>query len=184
MPLFGVLLYFNISPKFYIYQVINIKLLALILLTIVLPILTFFLLKSLKIINSLELHTPRERFFPLLINGVILLIILKRVFPITEIIELYYFFLGILIAVTLCLITVLFQIKASIHMMFISGVLCFMILMSQHFKVNINIGIAFFCIILGAVATSRLHLKAHTFLELSFGICIGAIPQLIVFNYL
>jgi len=38
-------------------------------------------------------------------------------------------------------------------------------------------------IITGAVATSRLHLKAHSNIELVIGAFIGVIPQLILVNY-
>lgn len=37
-------------------------------------------------------------------------------------------------------------------------------------------------IISGAVATSRLHLKAHTYPELIMGVVIGVFPQLILVN--
>ena len=52
-----------------------------------------------------------------------------------------------------------------------------------HFKININGTIALMCIILGAIASSRLHLKAHSSIELIIGFFIGLIPQLILLNY-
>jgi len=36
---------------------------------------------------------------------------------------------------------------------------------------------------MGAIATSRLHLKAHTYKELILGVFIGFIPQLILVSY-
>jgi hypothetical protein len=38
-------------------------------------------------------------------------------------------------------------------------------------------------IIAGAVATSRLHLRAHNNIELLMGVFVGIIPQLIMLNY-
>jgi membrane-associated phospholipid phosphatase len=38
-------------------------------------------------------------------------------------------------------------------------------------------------ILIGAIATSRLHLKAHTPIELLIGAFIGLLPQLILVNY-
>jgi len=37
-------------------------------------------------------------------------------------------------------------------------------------------------VLLGAIATSRLHLKAHTYPELIIGSLIGIIPQLLLFS--
>ncbi|GAL78820.1 hypothetical protein JCM19274_3378 [Algibacter lectus] len=36
---------------------------------------------------------------------------------------------------------------------------------------------------MGAVATSRLHLNAHTSKELIFGFFVGLIPQLLLINF-
>jgi len=64
-----------------------------------------------------------------------------------------------------------------------SGVLMFFIAISIHFSININASIALFCILIGAIATSRLHLKAHSNIELIIGFFVGLIPQLIMLNY-
>ena len=64
-----------------------------------------------------------------------------------------------------------------------AGVLQFFIALSIHFNININATIAVFFIIIGAIATSRLHLNAHTNIELIIGFFIGLIPQLILVNY-
>ena len=63
------------------------------------------------------------------------------------------------------------------------GVLLFLIALSIHFNININSTLAIFFIIIGAIATSRLHLNAHTNIELLIGFFVGLIPQLIVLNY-
>ena len=63
------------------------------------------------------------------------------------------------------------------------GIFMFFIALSIHFNININFTIALFTIIIGAIATSRLHLKAHTNIELLIGFFIGLFPQLILLNY-
>jgi hypothetical protein len=68
-------------------------------------------------------------------------------------------------------------------MIAIGGLLMFFIALSIHFNINIIGSIALMFIISGAVATSRLHLKAHSLIELIIGFFIGAIPQLILLNY-
>jgi hypothetical protein len=73
--------------------------------------------------------------------------------------------------------------KASIHMIASGGIFLFLIALSIHYSININEYIALISIIIGAIATSRLHMKAHTNIELVIGFFIGLIPQLIMLNY-
>lgn len=178
MPLLGVLFYFHKTPRFIPDEVQNAKLFSTILLTMILPILVYFLLKTLRKVDSIYLKSTSERKLPLLINGVIICLIISRVFPAYEIIELYYFFVGILISTLACFVFAVFKIKASIHMLAASGFFAFAIGLSYYFKININGSIALMAVLLGAIATSRLHLKAHTYPELFTGTLIGALPQL------
>jgi hypothetical protein len=64
-----------------------------------------------------------------------------------------------------------------------AGFFMFAVALAIHFKININGTIALMCIILGAIATSRLHLKAHTAIELIIGFFVGLMPQLVLLNY-
>lgn len=64
-----------------------------------------------------------------------------------------------------------------------SGFFMFAVALGAHYKININGTIALMMVILGAIATSRLHLKAHTNNELLIGLFIGLIPQLILLNH-
>jgi hypothetical protein len=65
----------------------------------------------------------------------------------------------------------------------ISGVFMFFVVLSIHFSININGTLALMAIIIGAIATSRLHVKAHTYLELIMGFFVGMVPQLILVSY-
>lgn len=183
MPLLGVIFYFSKSPRFIPKEVIWAKLVSLFILTIVLPILLYFLLKTLGKVKSVYLETTTERIYPLLLNCIVILIVIQRILTPTQIIELYYFFIGILISTIMCLALVIFKFKASIHMMAICGVFMFFIALSIHFSININGTLALMAIIMGAIATSRLHMNAHTYKELIMGVFIGIIPQLILVPY-
>ncbi|WP_460220094.1 hypothetical protein [Psychroserpens sp. MEBiC05023] len=152
-------------------------------LTIVLPILLFYLLKTINKVQSFHLESVEERRLPLLINCGIIILILIRVLPIDEIPELYFFFIGILMSTITCFVLAVVKFKASIHMIASAGFFMFAIAIAIHFKININGTIALMCIILGAIATSRLHLKAHTVIELAVGFFVGLLPQLILLNY-
>ncbi len=183
MPFFAVCFYFTKSPRFIPLPIIKVKLYSLVLLTIILPILLFFVLKTLRKVKTVNLATPKERIIPLTINCIIILFIVQRLLPSNEITELYFFFIGMLLSTLSCLMLALLNFKASIHMIASGGVLLFLIALSIHFNININGTLAIFFIIIGAIATSRLHLNAHTNIELIIGFFVGLIPQLIVLNY-
>jgi len=183
MPFLGVLFYFSKSPRFIPDITIKAKLFSIGILTIILPILLFYLLKTINKINSFYLETTKERIWPLILNCAIIILILNRVLTLNEIPELYYFFVGILCSSLSCLILAILKFKASIHMIASAGLFMFVMAVGIHFKININGSIAIMCIILGAIATSRLHLKAHNGVELIIGFCIGFLPQLIMLNY-
>jgi hypothetical protein len=183
MPLLGVVFYFSKTPRFVPESIMLAKVFSITILKLVLPILLFYLLRTINKVDTFNLETVEERRLPLLINSVIIVLIIIRVLPIDDIPELYFFFLGILISTITCFALALIQFKASIHMIGSAGFFMFAIAIAIHFKININGTIALMCIILGAIATSRLHMKAHTPIELITGLCVGLMPQLILLNY-
>lgn len=183
MPLLGVIFYFSKTPRFIPDPIVKGKILSIVILTVILPLLLFYLLKTLNKVNSIYLKTTKERILPLLLNCGIVLVILLRVFPYFEILELYYFFVGILCSTLACLILAILKVKASIHMIAASGFFMFAIAIGIHFQININGTIALTTIILGAIATSRLHLQAHNGSELIIGMFLGIMPQVILLNY-
>lgn len=182
IPLFGVIFYFSKSPRYISIEIIGAKLVSLIILTIILPLFLYLLLRTIGKVKSIELKTTKERIFPLVLNCIVIIIVLKRVLTPNQIIELYFFFVGILISTLACLILAIMKFKASIHMISIGGLLMFCVILSIHFSININGTLALMSIIVGAIATSRLHLNAHTYKELIIGFFVGIIPQLILVN--
>lgn len=183
MPILGVTYYFYITPAFAPKEIVYPKLISLAILTIILPLLVYFLLKTIGRAQSIHLNTTKERILPLGINSIIIFIILKRIFIPSEYIELYFFFIGILISTLICLFLAFFNFKASIHMIGIMGLFTFFICLSSHFGININIFLAVMSILIGALATSRLHLEAHNFKEIIMGSIVGIFPQLLLGLY-
>lgn len=183
MPFIGTVFFFSKSPRYLPEELIKAKLFSIGLLTIILPIMLYFLLKSLKKVDNVQLPTTKERILPLGLNCIIIFVIIERVLPKNELIELYCFFIGILLSSLTCLILVILRFKASIHMIATSGVFMFFVAISIHYNINIMGSIILMILIMGAVATSRLHLRAHNNAELIVGMCVGLIPQLIMLNY-
>jgi len=183
MPLLGLGLYFWKSPKYFSPEVIRLKFFSIFILTIALPFLFYSILKTLGKAQSIFLKSSKERIIPLIINAMIILIIIKKILPSHQIIELYYFFVGALISNLSCLILAILRYKASIHMIAISGVLSFLIALALHFRLNIIENLAILSIITGAVGSSRLILNAHTGKEIFIGTLIGLMPQLTLLGY-
>ncbi len=183
IPILGVIFYFSKSPRYIPFEIIKAKLISVFILTFILPILLFFLLRTLGKVTSIYLETTKERIFPLILNCLVVYLVISRILTANQIIELYYFFVGILISTLACLFLTLMKFKASIHMISIAGLLMFSIALSIHFSININGTLALMSIIVGAIATSRLHLKAHSYIELIIGFFIGLIPQIILLKY-
>ncbi|ALJ05096.1 hypothetical protein APS56_08140 [Pseudalgibacter alginicilyticus] len=183
MPFFGVVFYFYKSPKYLPEDIVYAKLFAVLILTVILPILLYFILMLRGKVKSIHLETTKERILPLFFNCINLILVLKYILSPTQVIELYFFFVGILLSTLTCLILAVLKFKASIHMIAVSGVFMFFIALSIHFNININESLALMVVLIGALATSRLLLDAHSSIELIIGFFIGFIPQLLLVNY-
>lgn len=183
MPLLGVILYYNVTPRYVDTEIVRAELLAITIITVLIPLVVFFLLKNLGVVETIYLKNVKERKFPLMIQCILLLLIIKMVFDIYDDSELYYFIVGILFSTFSALIMVFFKVKISLHQMGVAGILMFLVGISAHFKINLLVSISFFLFVNGWVASSRLNAKAHDYRELMLGLFIGALPQLILFNF-
>lgn len=183
MPLLGVALYYTITPRFIEPEIIEARSFSVAIITLFIPLITFFLLKNLGVVTSINLKNVEERKLPLMIQCLLLLLLIKMVFDPYDSPELYYFFVGILFSAITALLLVLLKLKVSLHQMGIAGVTMFLIALGIHFKVNILLGLSFFFIANGWVASSRLHTESHNYTELIIGFFIGLLPQLIMLNF-
>lgn len=182
MPIMGTAIYFYITPRFVEKEMVTANLFALTIVSVIIPIVVFFLLKSLGQVESIYLKNVTERKLPLMIQCVLLLLIIKMVFNPYDNPELYFFFVGILFSALAALVMVWFKVKISLHQIGVAGLLLFLVGLSAHFKINLLIPISFFLFANGWVASSRLQANAHTYTELALGLVVGALPQLILFN--
>jgi len=182
IPIGGTVIYFSIAP----YSTLEIQsgnILPIFILTVIIPIIFFLILKNLGVISSIFLPTLQERKYPLYISCIIFLMILYKVIPNNYVNELFFFFTGLLSATGTALILLFFKFKTSMHLLGMGSILTFMIALSIHFEVNITLAISAFTLFTGLVATSRLYLKAHTKNELFIGLLIGCCSQLIILKY-
>ena len=183
MPLVGVGLYFKLTPKFIEPEIIIIKTYSIIIITILIPLILFFLLKNSGLVKSINLKEVKERKYPLMIQIILIFIIITRVFTKYHHPELYYFFIAVVVSSLVALILVIVNFKVSLHQMGIAGVTMFLIALSIHFTENYLFEISLFFLINGWVASSRLETKSHSISELIIGLIVGVFPQFIILNY-
>lgn len=167
---------FSTQEKYYV-------LLQILIITVIVPILFFLLLRSTGNVKSVMIHETSQRRIPLILQCFLFILLVKRSIVITHYPELHFFFLGGLFSTILALIYSLFKIKASLHMMAISGFAVFVIGLNIHLQMHNPYWSAFLILMTGIVASSRLEMNAHTNKELLIGLIIGILPQ-ILFLYL
>ncbi len=183
VPLAGTVSYFLITPKYTTLEMRSGNILPVFILTIIIPILSFFILKNLGVVQSVFLEKAEERKYPLMISLILLFMILLKVIPDNYNIELYFFFLGLIAASSTCLLLIYIPFKTSLHMMGMGSILMFLIALSFHFERNILIAISFMIFASGLVASARLFLKAHSRSELLIGFLVGVVSQLLTLKF-
>lgn len=95
---------------------------------------------------------------------------------------LYVFFLGGMTATLLALSFLFMQKKISLHMIGISALTAFAMGISLETGENMSSLIALLFIACGAVASSRLSMKAHNYSELTLGFISGLLPQILLWR--
>ena len=183
IPMGGTISYFSITPKFSSLQLQSGNVLPIFILTVIIPIILFLILRNLGLISSIFAPKLEERKYPLYLSMIIHFMILYKVIPLNYINELYYFFVGLLIASFTTLLLLFTRIKASVHLLGMGSILVYLVGLSIHFEINITFAIAIFTFMTGLVATSRLFMKAHSKIELVIGFLVGCCSQLFVFKY-
>lgn len=182
LPLVGVLYYYLSTTGLYTSEIILAQIIATVALTIVIPLFLLFSLKRFRLISSYQMPRVKERRLPVLFFTSIAAFIVNFIFSAEDAQVLFYFFSGIFFTGIFASILTFLNFKASLHMSGIFGLTCFIGAYMFHFyQVNLVIlGVLIFGI--GWVASSRLHLRAHSYPELAIGGLIGALPQLYFFN--
>lgn len=179
MPFLGGLFYFMARPHHYFpASIIEAKLLAIAILNIVIPILFMVLIRRLNWIKSFSCHTLKERRLPLLCYALVLSVtcfILDHGAS-----ELFYFFLGLALSITLSLLFTFIMVKASLHLVGISSLLGFIAGLSLLYHLNVLPLISSLVFVTGLLASSRLNSGIHNKASgIVLGVFIGLVPQVL-----
>lgn len=183
MPFAGTLIYFLVTPRFFPFEVIQSKMTAIAIMTLFIPIVFHFLLRTIGKATSHFLENVRERIWPLAFYTVLVWIVLKYVLNPVDYPELYFYFFGILFSTVISLLLVWLNHKTSLHMMGLGGLTMFLIMLSIYFNLHLIYTISFLLAVTGLTATSRLSEQAHNYPQLLSGFFTGLVPQVVVFYY-
>jgi hypothetical protein len=183
IPLFGTIFYVLLDSSYYTLPNYLVLHLQIIIITILLPIAFFYLLRTFGKVETVMLSDISQRKIPLVLQILLFTMLIAKSITLERFPSLYFFFVGGIISTTFAFLFLFFKIKASIHMIGISSLTIFIIGLSVHNEINTINTVAFFIILNGLVASSRLVMKAHSNKELVIGFLCGAIPQCILFYF-
>lgn len=183
IPIAGTLAFFIATPQLIPLNVQSGNILPIFILTVIIPIICYLILRNIGLVSSIHMPTIKERKYPFYISLALLLMILYKVIPNNYAIELHYYFLGLVSATLTSLILLFINFKSSMHLMGMGSLLMFLISLSFHFEINIVLALSLLVLLSGIVATSRLYLKAHTNAEIIVGFLIGIASQLLTIKF-
>ncbi|MDI1316332.1 hypothetical protein [Flavobacterium sp.] len=183
IPLFGTFFYVLWDSHYFTMAQCLILFLQIIIITILLPIAFFCLLRTFGKVETVMLSDISQRKIPLILQIMLFAVLIEKSITFERFPSLYLFFFGGIISSILAFVFLFGKIKASIHMIGISSLTVYIIGLSIHNEINTINTVAFFVIINGVVASSRLVMKAHSNKELLIGFFCGAIPQCVLFYF-
>ena len=183
IPFTGTFLYFLITPKYSPLELHSGNILPIFILTVIVPIISYLILRNTGMINSIFISTTQERKYPLYIIIALLLMIVYKVTPYNHTVELHYYFIGLISGSFASLILLFLNFKNSMHLMGMGSLFMFLTCLSIHFEINITFVLSLLIFATGLVATSRLYLKAHSLPEVLIGFFIGLISQLLTIKF-
>ncbi|OCB76659.1 hypothetical protein [Flavobacterium crassostreae] len=180
IALYATLFYLFSNNSYFINPEKVFVLLQIVLLSVLVPILFFFVLRYSGKISSYMVPSVKERQIPLLLHSFIIILLLRRSITLERYPELHFFFLGALLSTLIALLLLFCRTKASLHMIGISGFSCFVLGLSLQDSGSYSLIMALLVLLNGAVASSRLVMHAHTPKELVLGVLIGVVPQVLL----
>lgn len=180
IPAYATLFYLFTNDSYFLNHEKYIVLIQIFIITILTPVLFFFLLRYTGKINSIMANELSERKIPLVIQCFLLILLVRKSITIVRYPELHFFFLGALLSTMIALLLLFVKTKASLHMIGISALTLFVFGLSLHYQTSNTYAIAFLILMNGFVASSRIEMQAHTIKELIIGLLLGSIPQILL----
>jgi len=186
MPTYAMLILFNINSHYMHVLPFEYKLILLGFVsafTFLLPAISIFFMVKLKVVNSFEMLSSKERPIPLIMVALFFYATyyIFRELPVNTIFNI--FMLGATLLVLISLLINYFY-KISLHMMALGGLLATLTGFSFLIHQDISLYIFFLLIITGITGTARLKLNAHTPSQVYAGFLIGVTVMLGLFWFI
>lgn len=181
MPTIGIILYFIFTPiglsRHQQYTILGIVFIT----TYIIPLLLLIFLKYFGYIKSFQVHGINERKIPIFLM-MTLLFMLGNFFTKTTIIkDLSFLFFGVVLGLGFVYILFIAKIKTSLHLLSMGATTGYFLLFNQFYNINVLPLILILILSSGLLASSRLHLKAHTYNEVFLGFFIGLISPFLAY---
>jgi hypothetical protein len=146
------------------------------------PVFTLMLARSLKFVESIQMHTQRDRIIPY-VACTIYYFWAFYAFKREGITPPFFnaFFLGVFLAVVLSMVGNTYA-KISMHTTGWGGVIGLLLMLMTDMHMNVSFPLLVTFIVAGIVATARLILSAHTPAEIYTGFIIGILSQWIAYG--
>lgn len=183
ISIYGAITYFLFIENITLLAEVYLSFIQIFILTILLPLCFYMLLKTLKKVKSFTEATIEERRYPIFIQILLLYCLLHFTILESHFPELYMFFQAGFISSFLVFISVMFRFKASLHMIGITALFVFVMMLTSYLEIEATYTLAYLIMCIGFVASSRLYMKAHTPIELLAGMLIGGLPQVLIWFY-
>ncbi len=178
MPLYTIWLYFHLSPRFFLPANRYFLVLYLSIVGVLIPLLFFSVILWTKAFSGYRLVHPEERLIFSVIIAVVYAVIFQKIYKYHQFVELFPFFIGIILSVLALAVYNYFKSKPSIHATAISGALTFFVIWSYYSQINILNYLSLMIVIAALVMASRVYLGAHNLKDIARGIFIGILMQL------
>ncbi len=183
MPTYAMLLLFNVDSHYLMVLPGDYQLMLLAFVfsfTFILPTISMFFLLKLKVIDSLEMNSSKERPIPLIIVALFFYATyhLLRQFPVNTVFTVFMLRATLLVLFSLL---VNYLSKISIHMVALGGLLGTFIGFSFLLHQDIRIYMYLIILISGITGTARLSLDAHSPAQVYAGFAMGVLVMLGLF---
>ncbi len=184
LPTIGTIFYFLLIPNSYNSKE-RLTILSLIFVTTYLiPVLILILFKRLKLIQTFNTRSIKERKIPVALMIVLFYLLGNTLIRIAQVEDIGLLFYATSCALAFVYFLFAFDLKTSIHLLSFGIFTSFYIILGYIYEKQFAVLIIITLLLSGLVANARLHLKAHTTKEIYIGYFVGFIAPFAVYLYL
>jgi hypothetical protein len=178
LPTIVVMLYFLLIPINFTSNQKLIILSLIFLVTYLIPLLILAVFKKLKIIESYQTDSIKERKLPVTLMVTLFYVLGNTLNTIANLKDLGLLFYATSLGLFIVYLLFYFKIKASLHLFSVGISIGFFMILSNLYSQPFLVVIILLFLVAGLIASARLNLKAHTTKEIYIGFFTGILSSL------